>query len=67
MQFYVSETYGIMSLDIIPPEAKRSGIGCQSATPYSRSEYGILQNVENGFWAESPEYIADRFMEETQQ
>lgn len=23
-----------------------------------------LQNVENGFWAESPDFIADRFFEE---
>lgn len=32
---------------------------------YDSDTYEILQNVENGLWAESPEYIADRFMEET--
>lgn len=31
---------------------------------YNSKTYITLQNVENGLWAESPEYIADRFMEE---
>ena len=31
---------------------------------YNSKTYAILQDVKNGFWAESPEYIADRFMEE---
>lgn len=31
---------------------------------YNSGTYEILQDVKNGFWAESPEYIADRFMEE---
>lgn len=31
---------------------------------YNSETYDILHNVENGLWAESPEYIADRFMEE---
>lgn len=31
---------------------------------YNSKTYEILQDVKNGFWAESPEYIADRFMEE---
>ena len=33
---------------------------------YNSKTYEILHNVENGFWAESPEYIADKFMEETE-
>lgn len=31
---------------------------------YTSETYLILQNTENGLWAESPEYIADRFFEE---
>lgn len=31
---------------------------------YNSETYLVLQNTENGFWAESPEYIADRFFEE---
>lgn len=31
---------------------------------YNSQTYKTLQDVENGFWAEAPEYIADRFMEE---
>lgn len=31
---------------------------------YNSKTYLVLQNTENGFWAESPEYIADRFFEE---
>lgn len=31
---------------------------------YNSKTYEILQDVKNGFWAESPEYIADRFMKE---
>lgn len=31
---------------------------------YTSKTYLTLQQVENGLWAESPEYIADRFMEE---
>lgn len=31
---------------------------------YNSATYEKLQNVNNGLWAESPEYIADRFMEE---
>ena len=31
---------------------------------YNSETYAVLQNVENGFWAESPEYIADKFFEE---
>lgn len=31
---------------------------------YTSETYSILQNTENGLWAESPEYIADRFFEE---
>ena len=33
---------------------------------YKSDTYETLRNVENGFWAESAEYIADRFMEESQ-
>ena len=31
---------------------------------YTSETYVTLQNTENGLWAESPEYIADRFFEE---
>lgn len=31
---------------------------------YPSETYTTLQNTENGLWAESPEYIADRFFEE---
>jgi hypothetical protein len=31
---------------------------------YNSETYVTLQNTENGFWAESAEYIADRFLEE---
>ncbi len=31
---------------------------------YVSETYTILQNTENGLWAESPGYIADRFFEE---
>lgn len=31
---------------------------------YTSETYLTLQNTENGLWAESPEYIADRFFEE---
>ncbi len=32
---------------------------------YSSDTYKTLQNTENGLWAESAEYIADRYFEET--
>lgn len=31
---------------------------------YPSETYKILQNTENGLWAESAEYIADRYYEE---
>ena len=31
---------------------------------YRSETYKTLQNTENGLWAESAEYIADRFFEE---
>lgn len=31
---------------------------------YASQTYLTLQNTENGLWAESPEYIADRYLEE---
>ena len=30
---------------------------------YHSNTYKTLQNTENGLWAESPEYIADCFLE----
>lgn len=33
---------------------------------YHSETYETLRNTENGLWAESPEYIADRFFEEKQ-
>lgn len=32
---------------------------------YNSETYLTLQNTENGLWAESPEYIVDRFLEES--
>lgn len=32
---------------------------------YTLKTYLTLQQVENGLWAETQEYIADRFMEES--
>ena len=34
---------------------------------YKSETYLTLQNTENGLWAESPEYIADKYMEEINQ
>lgn len=31
---------------------------------YNSETYKVLQQVENGLWAESAEYIADRYYEE---
>lgn len=31
---------------------------------YNSKTYKTLQNTENALWAESPEYIADMFLEE---
>lgn len=31
---------------------------------YKSETYKTLQNTENALWAESAEYIADRYMEE---
>lgn len=33
---------------------------------YNSETYSTLQNTENGLWAESAEYIADRYFEEVQ-
>lgn len=33
---------------------------------YNSQTYKTLQNTENALWAESPEYIADMFLEEEQ-
>lgn len=45
---------------------ERLGIGFVEAIDkfYNSKTYVTLRDVENGFWAEAPEYIADRFMEE---
>jgi len=34
---------------------------------YNSKTYEILQNTENAFWAESAEYIADRYFDEKKQ
>ena len=34
---------------------------------YNSKTYEILQNTEYAFWAESAEYIADRYFEEKKQ
>lgn len=34
---------------------------------YHSETYKTLQNTENGLWAESAEFIADRYFEESQQ
>lgn len=33
---------------------------------YRSETYKVLQNTDNGLWAESAEYIADRYFEEVQ-
>ncbi|MGN0356585.1 MAG: hypothetical protein ACI4E0_01985 [Blautia sp.] len=45
---------------------KKFNIGFEEATMkfYKSETYTILQNTENGLWAESAEYIADRYYEE---
>ncbi len=45
---------------------KQFNIGFEEATMkfYKSETYKTLQNTENGLWAESEEYIADRYFEE---
>lgn len=45
---------------------ERLGIDFKEALKrfYSSETYVTLQNVENGLWAESAEFIADRYMDE---
>lgn len=52
-------------LDILQKELK---IGFVEALDrfYNSETYVMLQNTENGLWAESAEYIADRYFEELQ-
>lgn len=47
---------------------ERLGIGFIEATDlfYHSKTYTILQNTENGLWAESPQYIADQYFEEVE-
>lgn len=50
-------------LDIIQ---EKTGMSFPDATVafYGSKTYKVLQNTENAFWAESAEYIADRYFEE---
>lgn len=50
-------------IDVLQDRLK---IGFQDAMEafYLSDTYQILRQTENCLWAESPEYIADRFMEE---
>lgn len=45
---------------------ERLGIGFEDAIMrfYKSQTYKVLQNTENVLWAESAEYIADRYFEE---
>ena len=45
---------------------KQFNIGFEEATMkfYKSETYKTLQNTENGLWAESAEYIADRYFED---
>lgn len=45
---------------------KRLDIGFEEAAIcfYKSETYKVLQNTENALWAESAEYITDRYMEE---
>lgn len=45
---------------------KRFGIGFEEAAIcfYKSETYKVLQNTENALWAESAEYITDRYLEE---
>lgn len=50
-------------LDILQEQMKIDFI--EAVDRFYKSEtYTTLQNTDNGLWAESPEYIADRFFEE---
>lgn len=48
---------------------ERLGISFEDAAIlfYKSQTYKTLQNTENALWAESAEYIADRYFETTQQ
>ena len=50
-------------VNIIMDRTKKSFIDSVSAF-YSSETYKELQQTENGFWAESPDYIADEFFRE---
>lgn len=50
-------------LDILQKEMKIDFVKAVDCF-YNSETYLILQNTENGLWAESPEYIADRYFEE---
>ncbi len=52
--------------DVINIIKKESNIDFLQALSnfYDSDTYLTLQNVENGLWAESAEYIADRYYEE---
>lgn len=53
-------------LDIMQEELKIDFIEAMDRF-YNSETYLTLQNTENGLWAESAEYIADRYFEEVQE
>ena len=53
-------------IDIIQKESHLSFPDAAGAFYHSQT-YKVLQNTENTLWAESAEYIADRFYEEQNQ
>lgn len=53
-------------LDIMQEELKIDFIEAMDRF-YNSETYLTLQNTKNGLWAESAEYIADRYFEEVQE
>lgn len=52
--------------DVVDVLQERLGIDFKEAVNrfYHSETYATLQDVRNGFWAESAEFIADRYMDE---
>lgn len=55
-----------MSMQSVDVIMDKNNISFEDAVKlfYRSGTYKTLQNTENGLWAESAEYIADRFFEE---
>ena len=52
--------------DVVDVLQERLGIDFKEAVSrfYNSETYAVLQDVRNGLWAESAEFIADRYMDE---